>query len=84
MKSETIYPSFSGISTFIRADIKSRDDIKEGEYAVIGAPFDTTLGTRPGARYAPKSIREESAHYIYHFSAIDKEVIDVCSGVRYK
>lgn len=81
---ETEYPSFSGISTFMRADIKDRSDIKEGEYAVIGAPYDTTLGTRPGARYAPKSIREESAHYIYHFSAIDKEVIDVCSGVKYK
>ena len=84
MKSETRYPSFSGIATFLRSEIKERDEMKEGEYAVIGVPYDTTLGTRPGARYAPRSIREESVHFIYHLSAIDEEVIDVCSGICYK
>lgn len=83
MKTEIEYPSFSGITTFLRSDIKEREMMQEGEFAIIGAPYDTTLGTRPGARYAPRSIREESIHFIYHLSAIDKEVIDVCSGVRY-
>lgn len=84
MKSELIYPSFSGITTFMRSEIKHREEIKEGEYAIIGVPYDTTLGSRPGARYAPRSIREESIHFIYHLAAIDEEVIDVCTKVRYK
>lgn len=84
MKSEVMYPSFSGIVTFMRAEIKDRNDVGEGEYAVIGVPYDTTLGSRPGARYGPRSIREKSVHFIYHLSAVDKEVIDVCSKVRYR
>ena len=41
MKSETIYPSFSGISTFIRADIKSSFDIKEEDLIKLFNRIDT-------------------------------------------
>lgn len=83
MLSEIEYPSFSGITSFMRTDLKSREEVGEGEYAIIGIPYDTTLGSRPGARYAPRRIREQSIHFIYHLTAIDKEVIDVCSKSRY-
>ncbi len=83
MKSEMQYPSFSGIVTFMRSELKERSEIKEGEYAIVGVPYDTTLGSRPGTRYAPRYIREGTIHFIYHLSAIDKEVIDVNSKIRY-
>ncbi len=84
MKVENEYPSYSGICTFMRADYKERKDLKEGDYAIIGVPYDTTLGSRPGCRYAPRNIREQSIHFIYHLSAIDKEVIDVTTKKRMK
>ena len=84
MDNKSSYPSFSGIMTFMRAPYAEISDLKSGQYAVAGVPFDTTVGSRPGARYAPNEIRKQSVHFIYHLSAVDEEVIDVCSKERYK
>lgn len=84
MDERRIYPSFSGIMTFMRSDYKKIEELKAGDYAVVGVPYDTTLGSRPGARYAPNSIREQSVHFVYHLGAIDKEVIDVVTKKRYQ
>ena len=71
------YPSFCGINTFLRAPYITVDEVKEGDYVISGVPYDVTIGTRPGPRYAPNAIREETRHFIYHLTAIDGEVIDV-------
>lgn len=79
-----IYPSHSGIVTFMRAPYKKIDELKENDIAVIGVPFDTTLGSRPGARFAPRAIREQSIHGIYHLGAIDGEVMNISTKKRVK
>ncbi|MCI2062567.1 MAG: arginase family protein [Eubacteriaceae bacterium] len=76
------YPSFSGIMTFLRSPYIKVDEANQGDYVVIGAPYDTTTGSRPGSRYAPNSIRTETVHFLYHLTAIDKEVMDVVTKQR--
>lgn len=82
MDERLLYPSFSGINTFLRAPYVTADEVRCGDYVVSGVPYDTTIGTRPGPRYAPNAIREASKHFIYHLCAIDGEVVDVCTKKR--
>ena len=77
-----LYPSFCGIVTFLRAPYARISEVNPGDYVIAGAPYDVTIGSRPGARYAPNAIREQTVHFIYHLTAIDHEVIDVCTGKR--
>ena len=78
------YPSFSGVMTFLRSEYIRPEEAQKGEYVVIGAPYDATTGSRPGSRYAPNAIRQESVHFLYHLTAIDGEVIDVVTKKRMK
>lgn len=82
VKNREDYPSFSGIMTFLRSPYIDPEDAQAGEYVVIGAPYDVTTGSRPGARYAPNVIRQETVHFLYHLTAIDGEVIDVVTKQR--
>lgn len=84
MDERILYPSFCGIMTFLRAPYTRISEVNPGDYVIAGVPYDVTIGTRPGARYAPNSIREQTIHFIYHLTAIDGEVIDVCTGKRLK
>ncbi len=77
MDERMMYPSHAGIMTFLRAPYVKISEVNEGDYAVLGVPYDVTIGTRPGARYAPNGIREQTPHFLYHLTAIDGEVIDV-------
>ncbi len=84
MDKRFVYPSFSGVSTFLRSPYILPEEALPDEYIVVGAPYDTTAGSRPGARYAPNAIRQESVHFLYHLTAIDGEVIDVGTKKRMK
>jgi agmatinase len=55
--------SYVGIPTFARAAHASLDDAWHADVAVLGIPFDIALGFRPGARFAPRAIREASLRY---------------------
>ncbi len=53
------FPRFSAIKTFFRlphVDVQKKFDV-----ALFGIPFDGGLSYRPGARFAPTSVREVSA-----------------------
>jgi guanidinobutyrase len=51
-------PRFAGITTFMRLPGSSRpEDLDVG---VIGVPFDIGTSNRPGARFGPRGIRNES------------------------
>lgn len=82
MDERVLYPSFCGIMTFLRAPYTKISEVQAGDYVISGVPYDVTLGTRPGARYAPNGIRERTIHFLYHLTAIDGEVIDVNTGKR--
>ncbi len=54
---------FGGIASFARASVVAPDGDWRSDAAVLGIPFDIALGFRPGARFAPRAIREASLRY---------------------
>lgn len=59
-------PRFGGISTFGRYP-RIEDVAGSVDWAVLGAPFDGGVTYRPGARFGPRAIREQS-QYLKHYS----------------
>ncbi|KAI9675312.1 MAG: hypothetical protein M1817_001215 [Caeruleum heppii] len=58
-----IHWAFSGISTFAHLPYEkclTRPE-KRFDIAIVGAPFDTAVSYRPGARFGPRAIRTASA-----------------------
>jgi guanidinobutyrase len=51
-------PRFGGIATFMRLPSTSSPD--QLDAAVVGVPFDIGTSNRPGARFGPRGIRNES------------------------
>ena len=51
-------PRFGGIATFMR--LPGRTDPADLDVAVVGGPFDIGTSNRPGARFGPRGIRDES------------------------
>ncbi len=51
-------PRFAGITTFMR--LPGQSDPVDLDVAVFGVPFDLGTSNRPGARFGPRGIREES------------------------
>ena len=51
-------PRFGGIATFMRLPIIT--DLDQLDVAVVGVPFDIGTSNRPGARFGPRGIRNES------------------------
>ncbi len=49
--------------TFARATARDLEADWHAEAAVLGVPTDTSVGFRPGARWAPAAMREASARY---------------------
>ncbi len=64
MPSGRITPRFAGLSTFGRyprlEDVSP--DCRPVDWAIFGAPYDSGVTYRPGARFGPRSIREESQY----------------------
>ena len=54
---------FAGITSFARAAIENLEHQWQADVGVLGVPFDIALGFRPGARFAPRAIREASLRY---------------------
>ena len=54
---------FAGIPSFARSPLESLDADWKADVGVLGVPFDIALGYRPGARFAPRSIREASLRF---------------------
>lgn len=53
------YPRFAGISTFMR--LPHIPDAKRLDVALIGVPYDGGTSYRPGPRFGPRRVREQSA-----------------------
>lgn len=51
-------PRFAGIATFMR--LPATHDPADLDVAVVGVPFDIGTSNRPGARFGPRGIRDES------------------------
>lgn len=80
-------PAYAGIATFMRAPVTELSDLREGDIAILGIPFDTTCGSRQGARFGPRAIRESSLHFMYQLGALTtskKEMVDIRTGERFR
>lgn len=80
-------PAYSGIATFLRAPLATVEELRKGDIGIVGAPFDTTCGSRPGARLGPRGIREGSLHFMYQLGALmteRKEMVDIYTGERFR
>ena len=55
--------TYAGISTFARAPHAALTTEFFVDAGVLGIPFDIALGFRPGARFAPRAIRDASLRY---------------------
>ena len=51
-------PRFGGIATFMR--LPGTTAPADLDVAVVGVPLDTGTSNRPGARFGPRGIRDES------------------------
>lgn len=56
-KTEYLTP-YMGVPTFARRPLTQ--DLTKASVAIIGIPWDSTVTNRPGTRFAPRSIREQS------------------------
>ncbi len=54
-----IEPSYSGVLSFLRR--RYSKDLSQADVAVTGIPYDLACTNRPGARFGPRAIREESS-----------------------
>jgi agmatinase len=54
---------YVGISTFARAKHQPLETPWTADVGILGIPFDIALGFRPGARFAPRVLREASLRY---------------------
>lgn len=55
--------AYAGISSFARARVAPPDGDWQADIGVLGIPFDIALGFRPGARFAPRAIRDASLRF---------------------
>lgn len=62
---------YGGIPTFARAPHVPPDGEWHSDVGVLGVPFDIALGFRPGARFAPRALREASLRYVPPFTGLD-------------
>src|SRR5688500_18127360 len=71
--------------TFMRSPYLQIGELPPDSIAVLGVPTDATKGSRPGARFGPRSIRTSSGYFAYHLnSSARAELVDVESGRVYK
>ncbi|NTY02272.1 arginase family protein [Deinococcus sp. JMULE3] len=62
---------YGGIATFARAPMVQPEGDWTADVAVLGIPFDIALGFRPGARFAPRALREASLRSVPPFTGLD-------------
>ena len=59
-----VQPRFAGISTFCRFPTLGETDRYTSpiDWAIFGAPYDSGVTYRPGGRFGPRAVREESQY----------------------
>lgn len=72
---------YGGIVSFVRSPVVDLGHLVEhsgpetapaqADFGVLGIPFDIALGFRPGARFAPRALREASLRSLPPFTGLD-------------
>ncbi|MCS7050243.1 MAG: arginase family protein, partial [Thermomicrobium sp.] len=78
---ESWAPRFSGIRTFAR--LPWTRELGGVDVAVLGIPFDTGVTYRPGARFGPAAVREQSSRIERYHPPLDVDVLASLTVVDY-
>jgi agmatinase len=76
LKGGSFEPTYSGATSFMRR--KYTKDLTDVDVAITGIPFDTATTNRPGTRFGPRAVREESSQiawarpYYWDFEPFDR------------
>jgi agmatinase len=65
----TVVPRYGGPATFAR--LPRLDEVDRVDVAIVGAPFDTGVSYRPGARFGPQHVRQASRLLRPYHPALD-------------
>ena len=70
--SGTVMPRYAGIATFMRLRHIPVDEAKDVQIGLVGVPWDGGTTNRPGARHAPRQMRDLSTmvRNVHHVSGI--------------
>jgi agmatinase len=74
-------PRFAGVSTFMR--LPHIPDAKRLDVALIGVPFDGGTSYRPGPRFGPRHVREQSAIIRPYHPVLDVSPFDLLRVADY-
>lgn len=76
-----VSPRFAGVATFCRyprlADVLPEN--RPADWAIYGVPYDAGVTYRPGARFGPRAVREESQYVKRFHMPYGVDVCDVLS-----
>jgi agmatinase len=70
-------PRFCGVATFAR--LPHTKELKDVDVAFVGIPFDDAVTFRPGARFAPRTIRENSCLLRPYNPVLDVKPFEILS-----
>lgn len=74
-------PRFSGVRTFMR--LPHGQNLEDADVAVFGVPFDTGVSLRPGSRFGPAAIRDESIILKPYCPLTDVNIVENISVLDY-
>lgn len=76
-----VTPRYAGVSTFCRFPrvVDVRPEHRPIDWALYGAPFDSGVTFRPGARFGPRAVRDASQYAKPHHIEHDVNLAEVLS-----
>ena len=70
-------PRMAGQLSFMRSQTKSISDVRSGDLAVIGIPFEDTSASHAGQSLAPRALRETSVYFGWHANPQFSHPVDI-------
>ncbi len=70
-------PRMAGHLSFMRAQTKAIGDVRPGDLAVLGVPFEDTSAPHAGQSLAPRALRETSVYFGWHANPQFSHPVDI-------
>ena len=70
-------PRMAGHLSFMRAQTKAISDVRPGDLAVLGIPFEDTSAPHAGQSLAPRALRETSVYFGWHANPQFSHPVDI-------
>jgi agmatinase len=70
-------PRMAGHLSFMRAQTKAIREVKPGDLAVLGVPFEDTSAPKAGQSLAPRALRETSVYFGWHANPQFSHPVDI-------